>query len=308
MGQLRRQSSAGAGARRRRRQERLAAVHRRGRRARCGDPTFYEKLEPGVSYDIEKHHSGTRYAVPHLVNIKASRFRWEGVVPQLPGHHGRLESPQIAPRRVDRLSPRPGREVPRTHAGTEVPARRQAARGRSRQNPGNARSQFYLGQSYRDAGHHAKAYVEYKRRAQMQGWAEETFVAQLEAARAAQRIEEQRRGRGARVPPGRTTLRPTRVEPLHDLARYFRTKGKFGKAYAFARTGVELRAPRRSALHQPADLRLAHARRAQASPRTESATSPPQRGRGGDPPGESGRRDFRSRRTICAIPEVSRSP
>src|SRR6186713_3482430 len=34
------------------------------------DPKFYEKLEAGVSYDIEKHHSGVRYAVPHLINIK----------------------------------------------------------------------------------------------------------------------------------------------------------------------------------------------------------------------------------------------
>ncbi|HYQ17330.1 MAG TPA: glycosyltransferase, partial [Polyangiaceae bacterium] len=44
------------------------------------DPKFYEKLEPGVSYDIEKHHTGTRYFVPHLVNIRATRFRWEGPV------------------------------------------------------------------------------------------------------------------------------------------------------------------------------------------------------------------------------------
>src|SRR5690606_14474818 len=30
------------------------------------DPKFHEKLEPGISYDLEKHHAGTRYAVPHL--------------------------------------------------------------------------------------------------------------------------------------------------------------------------------------------------------------------------------------------------
>jgi glycosyltransferase involved in cell wall biosynthesis len=44
------------------------------------DPKFYERLEPGVSYDIEKHHSGTRYAVPHLVDVTQTKWKWEGPV------------------------------------------------------------------------------------------------------------------------------------------------------------------------------------------------------------------------------------
>jgi glycosyltransferase involved in cell wall biosynthesis len=44
------------------------------------DPKFYEKLEPGVSYEIEKHHKETRYAVPHLLSVKTARYRWEGPV------------------------------------------------------------------------------------------------------------------------------------------------------------------------------------------------------------------------------------
>ena len=44
------------------------------------DPRFYERLEPGVSYVIEKHHDHLRYAVPHLVNVRATRWRWEGPV------------------------------------------------------------------------------------------------------------------------------------------------------------------------------------------------------------------------------------
>ena len=44
------------------------------------DPTFYEKLESGVSYDIEKHHAGMRYAVPHLVNVRHTKWKWEAPV------------------------------------------------------------------------------------------------------------------------------------------------------------------------------------------------------------------------------------
>src|SRR6187551_1982373 len=44
------------------------------------DPKFYEKLEPSRTYDLQKHHSNVRYSVPHLINIKTGRFRWEGPV------------------------------------------------------------------------------------------------------------------------------------------------------------------------------------------------------------------------------------
>jgi len=109
-------------------------------------------------------------------------------------------------------------------------------------NPGNARSQFYLAQSYRDAGQYEKAYEAYKRRARMDGWIEETFMAQLEAARMALRTD-QPEDMLVREYLDAFNLRPTRVEPLHDLARYFRGKKEYGKAYVFARTGVEIERP-----------------------------------------------------------------
>src|SRR6478752_9758344 len=44
------------------------------------DPKFYEKLEPGVTYELEKHQGEIRYAVHHLVNVRVGRYRWEGPV------------------------------------------------------------------------------------------------------------------------------------------------------------------------------------------------------------------------------------
>ena len=98
------------------------------------DPKFFEKLEPGVSYEIEKHQVDVRYAVNHLVNIRSTVHRWAGRV-----HNYLLvvdgdATSRAQKRRLDCLSPHAGREVAWCDAGGEVPARREGARrGASRQ-------------------------------------------------------------------------------------------------------------------------------------------------------------------------------
>lgn len=206
------------------------------------DPKFYEKLEPGVSYDIEKHHGGTRYVVPHLVNIKASRFKWEGPVHN---YLVTLEGPKRRPRRKDVWIVYHVGEGAKSRGLTQEQKYLRDAKlleDDLRENPENARSQFYLAQSYRDAGHRERAYVEYKKRVPMKGWAEETYVAQLEAARLSVLLEKPE-AVVLREYLDAFNLRPTRIEPLHDLSRYFRKRGQYGKAYVFARTAVEIERP-----------------------------------------------------------------
>ncbi len=206
------------------------------------DPKFYEKLEPGVSYEIEKHHSGMHYLVPHLVNIRGSRFRWEGPVHN---YLVTLEGPEDRPARKDVWIIYHYGEGAKSHGVTQEQKYLRDAKLLEEdlaKNPKNARSQYYLAQSYRDAGHEARAYDEYKKRAAMDGWDEETYMAQLEAARLAVDLH---------VPEDvivrdyldAFNMSPRRVEPLHDLARYFRLKKQYGKAYVFARSGVEIEAP-----------------------------------------------------------------
>jgi len=206
------------------------------------DPRFYEKLEPGVSYDIEKHQGTTRYSVPALLDIKHQRFKWEGPVHN---YIVTLEGPKWRTVRKDVWIIYHTGEGAKSHGLTQEQKFMRDAKLLEEElarNPGHGRSQFYLAQSYRDAGHTERAYGEYKKRVGMVGWVEETFVAQLEAARLAIELDM----------PEETVvrdyldafeLRPSRVEPLHDLARYFRMKEQYGKAYVFARTGVELERP-----------------------------------------------------------------
>ncbi len=201
------------------------------------DPTFFEKLEPGVSYDLEKHHSNIRYAVPHLINIRETRWKWEGPVHNylvnLGGskQRGLLEHVWIIYHTG---------EGAKSHGMTQEQKYLRDAQllvEDLRQHPDNARSQYYLGQSYRHAGHLEQAYEAYGRRITMKGWAEETFMAQLEVGRIAILL-----GKPEEVVLrdllAAYDMRPIRAEPLYELAQYFRRKKMYGKAYLFAKAGV----------------------------------------------------------------------
>lgn len=202
------------------------------------DPTFYEKLEPGVSYDIEKHHGGIRYAVPHLINVRTGKYRWAGPV------HNYLvvtEGPKKRKLRRDVWIVYHHGEGAKSHGVTREEKFLRDARILEEdleQNPGNPRSQFYLAQSYRDAGHLEKALSEYRKRVAMDGgWEEERFVAQLEVGRITVRLGRAEDAVLAELLSA-YNLRPTRAEPLYELARYFRTRQLYAMASLFAKAGA----------------------------------------------------------------------
>ncbi len=206
------------------------------------DPKFYEKFEPGVTYDIEKHHSGTRYAVPHLVNIRDSKWKWEG-----PVHNYLLHVEGSKQRKLLRdvwIIYHSGQGA-KSHGVTQEEKFLRDARLLEEDlklNPDSARSQFYLGQSYKHAGHLEKAYEAYKKRVSMDGWIEETFMAQVELGRVACSLA-MPEDVVVREYLAAYELRPSRAEPLHDLARYFREKKAYGKAYLFAKVGADTPRP-----------------------------------------------------------------
>ncbi|GHF08780.1 glycosyl transferase [Streptomyces griseoluteus] len=106
--------------------------------------------------------------------------------------------------------------------------------------PDNARYVFYLAQSWRDAGEPGKALAAYDRRAGMGGFAEEAFCARLYAARLAMDAKRRMPEVTARFLDAHE-YRPTRVEPLGELARLYRLNGeRWPLAYMFARRAVEL--------------------------------------------------------------------
>jgi len=110
-----------------------------------------------------------------------------------------------------------------------------------RDNPKDARSWYYLAQSYRDDGKHGAAVVAYKKRAEMGGWEEESWSARLNQARCYRALAMDADAMKAWL--GAYAMRPTRAEPLYDLARYHREKGSNAVASMFAREGLRLPRP-----------------------------------------------------------------
>lgn len=111
-----------------------------------------------------------------------------------------------------------------------------------RDEPENARYRFYLAQSYRDAGRIADSIRTYRERHAMGGWDEECWyslyqIGALTAALGAPRSEVVEAYLSA------FEARPTRAEPLHDLARYHRLRGEFALAHLFAARAVSMTRP-----------------------------------------------------------------
>lgn len=108
--------------------------------------------------------------------------------------------------------------------------------------PDNTRYRFYLAQSCRDAGRPAEALRHYRARAAMGGWDEEQWFATYQCA-AMLALD------GA---PAETVTaaylaayqaRPTRAEPLCDLARWHRQRGEYALGHLYAQQAAAMPLP-----------------------------------------------------------------
>src|SRR6187551_2206250 len=177
------------------------------------DPKFFEKLEPGVSYEIEKHQVDVRYAVNHLVNIRSTVHRWAGRV-----HNYLLvvDGDQRLDLRKDVWIVYHHMQGAKSHGVTHEEKFLRDAKVLEEElaaDPNDERSQYYLAQSYRDAGKLERALEAYRKRVPMEGWDEEQFMAQLEAGRLCVELEKSEAEVLAAL-LGAYNLRPTRAEPL----------------------------------------------------------------------------------------------
>ena len=111
-----------------------------------------------------------------------------------------------------------------------------------RKDADNARYVFYLAQSLRDAGETAQALETYRKRVAMPGWVEETWYALFQIAR----LLEQLQAPDAEIIDAYLAafdVRPTRAEPLCELARMLRLRGRYASAWLHARHAAKLPQP-----------------------------------------------------------------
>jgi glycosyltransferase involved in cell wall biosynthesis len=107
-----------------------------------------------------------------------------------------------------------------------------------KEEPKNERYLYYLAQSYRDAGKPEKAAKWYKRRVAAGGWDQEVWSAQYSYA---QTLKDQGDlGGYLRESLVAYNMRPSRAEPLYDIAKYFREKGESVNCLIFAEAGMQI--------------------------------------------------------------------
>ncbi len=106
--------------------------------------------------------------------------------------------------------------------------------------PENPRPAFYLAQTYRDLGKVDLAIEYYRRRVRLGGWDEEVFYANLQEG--VLRAEHDRDG-ATEVLLEAWERRPSRAEPLYELARLHRRRGRPSLAHLFATRGEQLPYP-----------------------------------------------------------------
>jgi glycosyltransferase involved in cell wall biosynthesis len=104
--------------------------------------------------------------------------------------------------------------------------------------PGNGRYMFYLANSYRDAGKHDKAIKWYQRRIDIGGWDEELWMSQYHIASCYNAMgNEAEFIRNMQIAYNQ---RPSRVEPLYDLAHHYRMKGDNAISCVFSEAGMQV--------------------------------------------------------------------
>ena len=105
--------------------------------------------------------------------------------------------------------------------------------------PDNARYAFYLAQSQMDAGQLDGAIAAYKYRITLGGFDEEVFYSMLKIASMSERL--------GKDPVGEYldaySFRPTRAEPLVELARWHREKSEYSTALLYARAAAQIKYP-----------------------------------------------------------------
>jgi tetratricopeptide (TPR) repeat protein len=104
--------------------------------------------------------------------------------------------------------------------------------------PKNERYQFYLAQSYRDAGRYKESAAAYKKRVTMGGWEEETWNAQLNYAHCLNALKDT--DGFIRELQVAYNMRPSRAETLYDLAKYYREHEMNAVSLLYSEAGIKV--------------------------------------------------------------------
>jgi len=185
----------------------------------------------------ESHDAVTFWRISLMRNSR--NWRYVGVVHEYPTCDGEYSQARI---RGPRIQGHFDGARSQTDVRDKYAADAQTLERALEHEPDNARYVFYLAQSYRDSEQLDKAAKVYERRAEMDGWAEETWYALFQVAV----LAEQRNVDEATVVNyylRAHEYRPMRAEALGSLARYMLERRRFASARVFATAALTIPLP-----------------------------------------------------------------
>ncbi len=197
-------------------------------------------------YNLDVELDATRYH--RLAVVRLDRpWRWTGAIHEyldLPGADlGHLTAPRVLSRREGARS-----RDPDTYRKDAMVIERELL-----EHPDDPRMQFYLGQSWRDAGDLERALAAYRTRAaNPAGWDQERWYAQFQVAAALERLD----GTPAEVADAYLAAYQGcawRAEPLVALARHERQRERYDVALVYARAATRIALPGPGALFVDTD-------------------------------------------------------
>lgn len=192
-------------------------------------------------YYVTNHFGATSYSVLRLTRLDRP-WRWTGVVHEhlaLAGAEvGALSAPRVHEERAGARS----RDPDKYRKDAELLA------GALVKTPDEPRTQFYLAQSWRDAGEHERALAAYRTRSDNEaGWDQERWYARFQAAVVSERLGRPDADVVAAYLAAYADL-PSRAEPLVELSRFHRERDQHAVACLFARPATLAPHPGTSAL------------------------------------------------------------
>lgn len=210
-----------------------------------GDYLFFIDADEYLTYDVTFEHpqldkdyyyvntlsSGTNYGRILCINNHLD-WKWKGVLHEI----------------IDSLSSRTGATLEKiSNIVTQDGARsrdplkyqKDAAilEAALKDEPDNCRYVFYLGQTYFAMQNYALALQNYEKRVSMGGFDQEVFYSLLQIGRLKEALQMADEAIIASYKRA-FQYRPTRAEPLYQLARYLRQKNKYAAGYDTAKSGL----------------------------------------------------------------------
>ena len=197
-------------------------------------PPGYQRPALGAdAYNLWCEYAGSNYTRCALIRSQLP-WRWQGVVHEFvecgqPVNYAALEGPHFVIAHDGARSRDPQTYVKDAALLEEA----------LRTEPGNTRNVFYLAQSYRDAGNLARSREVYERRAQMGGWDEEVWYSLYQVAVLSEKVGDEAAQVSSRYLRA-FEARPTRAEPLVELARYHRQRSEYAVAFLYAQHAASI--------------------------------------------------------------------